>query len=124
VARINWMKGLLRLWFKLTLLWIALMFFFQRPDERLWTYLAMGREIERVEAVLENTQSDPVTLPDGNLSSRAEAVADLAELRRRQLAGWDRIVGYVGATVAPSIFLLALGLAIGWIRGSSGDSTN
>ncbi|KID12278.1 hypothetical protein P279_29450 [Rhodobacteraceae bacterium PD-2] len=123
MQRINWAKGSFRIWLILTLIWAGLMFMDERPDQELRQYLTMRPAIERAEA-LANAPSDPVTLPSGKLSTRAEVASDLTLMRERQAARWNRVTGYARSVLVPSLLLLALGMMVGWaIRGFSKDST-
>ena len=123
MQRINWAKGSFRIWLILTLIWAGLMFRNERPDQELREYLTRRPAIERAEA-LANASSDPVTLPNGELSTRAEVAADLTLMRERQTERWNRVTGYAQSVLVPSLLLLALGMMIGWaIRGFNKDST-
>lgn len=94
----------------------------ERPDRDLKLYLVMQSAIERMEA-LANGPSDPVTLPSGKLSTRAEVASDLASLRQRQMAQWNRITGYAQFVLIPSMLLLALGVMVSWaMRGFRKDN--
>lgn len=122
MLRINWAKGSFRIWLILTLIWAVLIFMDERPDQQLRQYLAMRPAIERAEA-LSNAPSDPVALPSGKLSTRAEVASDLVLMRERQTARWARLAGYVQFVLIPSFLLLALGVMVGWaIRGFSKDN--
>lgn len=117
MQHINWAKGLFRIWLVLTLIWAGLMFMDQRPDRELKQYMTMRPAVEQAEA-LASASSDPITLPSGRLSTRAEMASLLAELRERQTARWNRIAGYAQAVMIPSLLLLALGMMLRWaIRG-------
>ena len=117
MLRMNWARGLFRVWVILTLAWAALLFMDERPDQQLRQYLVMRPAIERAEA-LANAPSDPVTLPNGELSTRAEVAADLEKLRERQEARLDRLAGYAQSVALPSVLLFALGVMAIWaIRG-------
>ena len=119
MRQINWAKGSFRIWIVLTLLWAGLMFVDERPDERLWFYLDVLRAIETAEALLQFPQ-DPVTLPGGELSTRAEVVSDLARLRHLQTETWSGMERYVKSVLIPSLLVLGVGILIGWaIRGFS-----
>lgn len=122
MQRINWAKGSFRIWLILTLTWAGLMFMDQRPDQQLRQYLTMRPAIERAEA-LANAPSDPVTLPSGEMSTRAEVASDLILMRERQAARMNRVTGYAQSVLTPSLLLLALGMMLGWaIRGFRKDS--
>lgn len=122
MQRIDWAKGSFRIWLILTLIWAGLMFMDERPDQQLRQYLAMRPAIERAEA-LANAPSDPVTLPSGELSTRAKVASDLVLMRERQTARWTRVTGYAQSVLIPSLLLLALGMMVGWaIRGFSKDN--
>ena len=122
MQRINWGKGSFRIWLILTLIWAGLMFMDERPDQQLKQYLTMRRAIERAEA-LANAPSDPVTLPSGEMSTRAEVASDLILMRERQAARMSRVTGYAQSVLIPSLLLLALGMMLGWaIRGFRKDS--
>lgn len=112
----------LTIWLILTLMWAGLMFMDERPDQQLRQYLTMRPAIERAEA-LANAPSDPVTLPSGEMSTRAEVASDLMLMRERQAARMNRVTGYAQSVLIPSLLLLALGVMLGWaIRGFSKDS--
>jgi len=122
MQRINWGKGSFRIWLILTLIWAGLMFMDERPDQQLKQYLTMRRAIERAE-VLANAPSDPVTLPSGEMSTRAEVASDLILMREQQAARMSRVTGYAQSVLIPSLLLLALGMMLGWaIRGFRKDS--
>ena len=94
----------------------------ERPDQQLRQYLTMRPAIERAEA-LANAPSDPVTLPSGEMSTRAEVASDLILMRERQAARMNRVTGYAQSVLIPSLLLLALGMMLGWaIRGFRKDS--
>ncbi|SEU10972.1 hypothetical protein SAMN04489858_1325 [Paracoccus homiensis] len=94
----------------------------ERPDQQLKQYLTARRAIERAEA-LANAPSDPVTLPSGEMSTRAEVASDLTLMRERQAARVIRVTGYAQSVLIPSLLLLALGIMLGWaIRGFRKDN--
>lgn len=53
MAKINWRKGLLRLWLVCSLIWAGVCFLGERPDRDFRVYAQAGRAIENAEAALE-----------------------------------------------------------------------
>lgn len=118
-GRVNWSRGMFRLWLVLSVMWVVLVFVLARPDQNLSLYQRLGEGLEVASGILERS-GDELVMPDGAVRPRLNIEAERMRLMASQEIERRRLIASVSLAFVPPLVILTIGLLLAWaIRGFS-----
>lgn len=126
MRRVNWKRGLLRVWIVFSGLWCLFMVLTSSPWEDYQTYRKFSGAAEDIEQLLLGAENGvEVEFANGTLRTFEEVTEIYQEVERRKARLQSKIRGFLTGLFSVPLGLLAIGLVSLWmVRGFSMQRQN